>query len=376
MYNSATLGSSGKFSDATATSFNGSSSYVQLPSGQVDSLTNGSISLWFKTSTAGGVLLGTSESAISAGTTSDGYTPLLYVGNDGKLHGTFWGSEGTAAMASSATVDNGGWHLVTLTASSTADSAGNYQYLYLDGKEIASSASDPEATSVPETYVGAGFIGGTWPDEDHSSSTSNTGTAQYFDGEISDVAVYRSALSSQAAGGLYSAASNSQGLSPVLSEKVTDSQGDATTYTYDPDNGYRLIAETDPRGYTTTYGYDTSGFLHTVTDPNGNVTTTQHDVRGNLVAKTTCQNTATQACSTQYWTYYPNDTSAQLTTASPENDLPLTYSSGDSTSSTHTTYQTQYGYDNLGDEVTVTSPPVTTETDKDGTYTASPARPG
>lgn len=376
MFNAVTLGSSGKFSDATATSFNGSSSYVQLPPGQVDSLTNGSISLWFKTSTASGVLLGTSESAISAGTTSDGYTPLLYVGSDGKLHGTFWGSEGTGAMASSATVDNGAWHLVTLTASSTADSAGNYQYLYLDGKEIASSASDPEATSVPETYVGAGFIGGTWPDEDHSSSTSNTGTAQYFDGEISDVAVYRSALSSQAAGGLYSAASNSQGLSPVLSEKVTDSQGDATTYKYDPDNGYRLIAETDPRGYTTAYGYDTSGFLHTVTDPNGNVTTTQHDVRGNLVAKTTCQDTATQACSTQYWTYYPNDTSAQLTTASPENDLPLTYSSGDSTSSTQTMYQTQYGYDNLGDEVTVTSPPVTIENEKDGTYTASTSKTG
>jgi large repetitive protein len=375
-YNAATLGSTGKFSDATAASFNGSSSYVQLPSGQADSLTNASISLWFKTSTANGVLLSTSASAISAGTTTGGYTPLLYVGDDGKLHGTFWGSEGTGAMASSATVDNGAWHLVTLTASSTADSAGNYQYLYLDGKEIASSTSDPETTSVPETYVGAGFIGGTWPDEDHSSSTSNTGTAQYFDGEISDVAIYRSALSSQAASGLDSAASNSQGLSPVLTETVTDSQGDATTYKYDPDNGYRLIAETDARGYTTTYGYDTSGFLYTVTDPNGNVTTTQHDVRGNQVAKTTCQDTATQACSTQYWTYYPNDTAAQLTTASPENDEPLTYSSADSTSSTSTTYQTKYGYDNLGDATTVTSPPVTSESYSAGTYTAASSEAG
>ena len=374
-YNSVTLGSSGEFPDATAASFNGSSSVVQLPSGRVDGLTNGSISLWFKTSTAGGVLLGTSQSAIGAGTTSGGYTPLLYVGNDGKLHGTFWGSLATAAMASPATVDNGGWHLATLTASSTADSAGNYQYLYLDGKDIASSASTPSATSQPDTYAGAGFIGGSWPDEADSSSTS-TGTAQYFNGQISDVAVYRTALSSQAAGALYSAAANSQGTSPVLAETVTDSQGDATTYKYDPGNGYRLIAETDPRRYTTAYGYDTSGFLYTVTDPNGNVTTTQHDVRGNLVAKTTCQNTATQACSTQYWTYYPNDTSAQLTTASPENDAPLTYSTGNSTSSTDTTHRAEYAYDNLGDEIAVTSPPVATETYSGGAYTASSGAAG
>jgi large repetitive protein len=78
-----------------------------------------------------------------------------------------------------------------------------------------------------------------------------------------------------------------------------------TTYTFDPQNGGRPLSMTDGLGNKTTYGYDTSGFLHTVTDPNGDVTTTGHDVRGNMVSQTTCQNQATQACSTTYYTYFP-----------------------------------------------------------------------
>src|SRR5262249_51880269 len=47
-----------------------------------------------------------------------------------------------------------------------------------------------------------------------------------------------------------------------------------------------------------------------------------------------------------------------LTTPSPQNDLPLTYSDGRSASATDTTYQTSYGYDSAGNRTGITTPPV------------------
>jgi RHS repeat-associated protein len=168
-----------------------------------------------------------------------------------------------------------------------------------------------------------------------------------------------SALSSQEASNLYTAGVDSAGIVPVETVKVTDPASNTLTYEFDPENGYREIASTDARGYTTTYGYDTAGFLNTTTDANGNVTVADHDARGNEVSETTCQDTATQACSTQYWTYYPaNNTTAVLTTASPENDQVLTYRDARSSSSSDATYETQYAYNNCGEKTGETTPPV------------------
>jgi YD repeat-containing protein len=102
-------------------------------------------------------------------------------------------------------------------------------------------------------------------------------------------------------------------------------------------NGNRRIGEIDPVGAKTSYGYDTSGFAHTVTDPNGNVATTGHDVRGNTVSQTTCQNQTAGACATAYYSYFPDDTTAQLTTADARNDLMLTVRDGRSASATDPT---------------------------------------
>ena len=105
--------------------------------------------------------------------------------------------------------------------------------------------------------------------------------------------------------------------------RLIEEKGFNFTYAYDPMMGGRLLSRTDGLGDTTRYGYDTSGFLNTVTDPNGNIVTTGHDVRGNLVSRTTCQNQATNACSTNYYTYYPDDTSTTLT-PDARNDVVLT----------------------------------------------------
>ena len=138
---------------------------------------------------------------------------------------------------------------------------------------------------------------------------------------------------------------------------MTDPGGNALTYTYDPLQGNRLIAQTDGLGNRTTYGYDTSGFLYTTTQPNGNVITTGHDVRGNMVSQTTCQNQAASQCSTQYYTYYPDDTSTNLP-PDPRNDLVLTLRDGRSTSATDNRYLTTYAYNAAGNQTSATTPPV------------------
>src|SRR6185437_16189112 len=133
--------------------------------------------------------------------------------------------------------------------------------------------------------------------------------------------------------------------------------GGTLTYAYDPAQGNRLVAQTDALGNRTSYGYDTSGFLYTTTDPDGDVVTTGHDVRGNLVSQSTCQDQAASECSTEYYTYYPNDTAATLT-PDPRNDLVLTLRDGRSSSATDNRYLTSYAYDAGGHQISATTPPV------------------
>ncbi|OAH14145.1 LamG-like jellyroll fold domain-containing protein [Streptomyces jeddahensis] len=352
-YNGVTLGVSGPFSDQKAASFGGSSSSVTLPSGLVPGSGNESVSMWFKTSTANGVLFSASHDPLSSGTTPTSYTPVLYVGSTGKLYGEFWFSGGSDnPLASSTTVTDGKWHHVVLSASAGTQS------LYLDDALVGSQSGTAAMTNQPYTYVGAGFLGGNWPDESHHSTTDNTGYATYFNGSIAETAFYRSQLSAADVSEQWDAAKNSTGLLPVETVKVTSPTNATLTYTYDVTNGNRALTETDGLGNKTSFGYDTGGFEHTVTDPNGAMTITGHDVRGNVVSSTSCQDQAANKCSTEYYTYYPDDTTAQLTTADPRNDQLLTERDGRSASATDTTYLTSYTYDSAGNQTAITGPAV------------------
>jgi RHS repeat-associated protein len=347
-YANVTLGAAGAFQDETAASFNGSSSYVTLPTGLVTGKGNQSVGLWFKTSTAGGILFGSSASVITSGTATGGYVPELYVGTDGHLNAEFYNGS-SAPLVSASPVDDGKWHNAVLAAGTTSQS------LYLDGKFVGTRAGTISGTGEPNVYVGAGFEGQGWPDEAHSGGTP---TAAYFSGSIGDVAFYNDQLSGAEVTGEYTAAQNSVGLAPMTTVKVTDPGSKIITDEYDPLNSNRMIATIDALGHKTSYGYDTSGFLNTVTDPDGNVTTTGHDVRGNMVSQATCQNQASGICSTVYYTYYPDDTSAQLTTADPRNDMVLTVRDGRSSSASDVTFLTSYSYNAKGDRTGVTTPAV------------------
>ncbi len=270
-----------------------------------------------------------------------------------------------ASLASAAGVNDGKWHYAALTSDGTT------QTLYLDGARQGSSAG-PTLTSTPQPYgyVGAGR-GTAWQGLSGTADSDFTGT-------LSDVAFYRSPLSAATVQGQYTASTYSGGLTPVQRVGATDPGGKTITYRYDLTNGARLISRTDGLGNTTSVGYDTGGFVNTTTDPNGVIVTTGHDVRGNTVSRTACQNQAANACSTTYYSYFPDATTTQLS-PNAKNHVLLTVRDPRSASATDTTYLTSYSYDAAGNRTAVTTPPVSgypagrtvTTAYTDGTSTAA-----
>jgi len=346
-YANVTLGAAGPFKDETAASFNGTNSSVSLPDNLVESSTALSIGLWFKTtSSSAGMLFSTGHSAPGTASPSSGAMPVLYVGSDGKLYGHFWNTaENKTGMSSPGKVNDGNWHFVTLTASSSL------QTLYLDGSQVG-TLSTGLSNVDPLDMIGAGVFSGIgWP------AAPSGNVWNYFNGSIGEVAFYRSPLTSAQVQNQWAAYKSSSGIAPVETVKVTDPGGKTLTSVYDPRNGNRLLSQTDGLGNKTSYGYDTSGYLYTVTDPDGDVTTTGHDVRGNMVSQATCQDQAANKCSTEYYTYYPDDTSANPS-SDPRDDLVLTMRDGRSASATDNAYVTSYSYDAAGNQAAVTTPPV------------------
>jgi RHS repeat-associated protein len=266
-------------------------------------------------------------------------------------------------MVSAGRVDDGKWHQVTLATDSYAQS------MYLDGVPVQSSTSYSQmpAGNQQFVYVGAGPTGSGWA----AGLPANTTT--YFNGTISDVAFYQRQLPPEQVLGQHRATKSAVGLTPVATATVTDPAGKLVGYRYDLFNAGRPLSITDPLGNTTAFGYDTAGFLYTVRDPNGVLTSTGHDIRGNLVSRTTCQNQSTGACSTAYFTYYPDDTSATLT-PDPRNDLVLTFRDGRLYSA-----PTTVSYDAQGNATALTTPAVpgfpsgrtTTTSYTDGTTVAA-----
>ncbi len=77
----------------------------------------------------------------------------IYIGSDGKLNAKYYNGNVTT-MTSAAPVDDGKWHLVTLTA------GGNTQALYLDGAQIGSQSGAVQVVAgLANNYVGAGYNG-------------------------------------------------------------------------------------------------------------------------------------------------------------------------------------------------------------------------
>ncbi|MFD3326593.1 LamG-like jellyroll fold domain-containing protein [Streptomyces sp. NPDC058701] len=286
-YTKATLGTPGTFGvgDRPAAQFTGNG-YAELPGARIPN-TDLSAELWFKT-TQPGVLLSDQNKSIPDPGAS--YTPVLYVGSDGKLHGQFYSGNG-ASNTSATTVTDNQWHHAVITAQ------GGTQTLYLDGAQAA------QATNVPVNHadnkisvIGAGFT-------QHWPASPGNGV-NYFTGQLDEVAVYPRTLTGEQVAKHYNARTRASGSSLAATVTVTDPLGISTSSTYDAVRGQRPIATTAADGGVTTYAYDTGGFLHTVTDPNGHATVTGHDERGNTVSTTTCRDK--DSCWTSFAEYHHN----------------------------------------------------------------------
>ena len=186
---SVTLGVPGGLAGSTATagSFNGTGSYLTLPNGLATGRIYQTLSLWFSTTSPNGVLFSYQKDSITNASTAGNYVPALYVGTDGKLLGEFWP---TTRVISAGVVTDGAWHHVVLAGAGTSTT------MWLDGALVGTGTgtiTPPQDLGMNNDYIGAGFVGGTWPDEPHQNATA---VPMYFNGAISDVAFYDRPLSS------------------------------------------------------------------------------------------------------------------------------------------------------------------------------------
>ncbi|MEU7827460.1 LamG-like jellyroll fold domain-containing protein [Nonomuraea sp. NPDC049129] len=341
-YHNVTLGQSAPIVLATggdsAAGFNGSSSYLELPDGEIKGGGDLSAELWFKTAKPG-VLLAYQAQAITdpAGPQAN-YTPALYVGTDGKLRGQFWDGAAVAPITTSAAVTDASWHHAVLTAS------GDTQWLWLDGAVVGTRSKGPVSTIAQNhVYVGAGFIAGNWP-------AKPSDTLGHFNGTIDEVAIYWNSLHTDAIQAHYKDVATF-GI-PATTVLAADPRGKAMVYSYDPQHGGRPTSLYDASGGTTRYGYDLNGNLATVSDPDGHTTQLYNDDRGNPVMKVTCR--GPRSCQTSYFTYYL-DAGDPL---NPRNDKLTGAYDARATAGNDAAHRTSYTYDISGDLLSVTTPPV------------------
>ncbi|HXS63847.1 MAG TPA: DUF6531 domain-containing protein [Streptosporangiaceae bacterium] len=267
-----TPGVPGPISGVTATSFNGTSSWIPLDGTwctsnlassciELDGDTGRAVttsaseaySVWFKTSSASGILLaaGSGEPTLNCvGDIECNEVPLLWIGTNGHLEGlkTVTSQTGTstapdiyasAALSSTTAVNNGAWHQAVLIPG---------QALYLDGTKVATGTT--AATLPPSDYdvlLGAGQSPGSLC----SGCALGSATWEYFNGSMADLSIYQNQLPSPSAvAAQYAAETHS---AAVLTTITSPGGRTELSATYDTVND-RVATLTDANGGTWTYG--------------------------------------------------------------------------------------------------------------------------
>ncbi len=266
-----TPGVPGPIPGVTATGFNGTSSWIpfdgtwctsNLASSCVEldgdsrfpMTTSLAISVWFKTTSASGILLGagTGEPSINCvGDIECSEAPLLWIGSNGHLEGakTITSQTGTsttpdiytsAALSSPAAVNNGAWHQAVLIPG---------QALYLDGTKVASGTS---AATLPLSDDYDVLLGtGQSPGSLCLGCALGTATWEYFNGSMADLSIYQNQLPSPSSvAAQYAAETHS---AAVLTTITSPGGRTELSATYDTVND-RVATLTDANGGTWTYG--------------------------------------------------------------------------------------------------------------------------
>lgn len=182
-----------------------SSRYYQIPSNAFPAypLTastttyQGTISLWFKTSALNLVNLGllsmTPLNQLPSTTPSPRWVPLLYIGSNGFLQGSFGFHGNTAALTSTGMVNDARWHQAVLTFTNGVET------FYLDGAQVGqrSGLSQSEFSSTGYTYLlGTAYLSAPW-------QGITTASWRFFEGSLDQVAISPTVLSASDVSTLY-----------------------------------------------------------------------------------------------------------------------------------------------------------------------------
>src|SRR5664280_364843 len=163
----------------TADTFDGTANALvtTLTAASAPNVTNAySASAWFRTtSSTGGKILGYGDAPSG---NSSNYDRHIYLDNSGHLNFGVWPGH-TVTISSPNTYRDGLWHQVVSTLGPDG------MVLYVDGRQVAARS---DTTSAADIYgywrVGGDNIGG-WPNQPTNSS---------FTGDIDDVSIYTTAL--------------------------------------------------------------------------------------------------------------------------------------------------------------------------------------
>lgn len=250
VYHNVTLGTAPVRAEAdnTAATFNGISSYVELPKSTVKKSRDAAVEVWFKVNQTGqaGPLLGYQDKAVGTAATTG--VPVLYVGTDGRLHGQF-ATGSVSPITASKLVNDGQWHHAVLSA------IGTTQTLYLDG------AKTGELTNAVIEHSELGFnqVGAASATPPVSWTGWGATAQRYFNGAIDEVAIYSHPLGPATVAAHYQHGANT---ADVMSKVVLPSGRIASEVEYNV--GLDRVAEyTDRNGGTwkvgapTVYGGDT-----------------------------------------------------------------------------------------------------------------------
>lgn len=200
------VASGAPFGGITSYAFNGTSGWIETTN-PYDNPQTFSIGGWFNTAagSGGGTIIGFTNAQSNTGQTM--WDRNIWVDATGHVvFGVYSGSPNPFhEISSTGTYDNGSWHFVIATLSSTTG-----MKLYVDGTLVA---SNPLVTAA-QVYTGYWHIG--WGNE--TTLWPDPPSQAYFPGSLSNIVFYQSVLSSTQISSLYAASTQTQFQSTALAD--------------------------------------------------------------------------------------------------------------------------------------------------------------